>query len=98
LNITFDENEKINNSLSGCADLNVKLGTENLSNVKLGCFKLGNSVMFNSQTKMSLFAGRTEQTYFYDEMSYLNRSRKEYINSERKNFELKKLAYIRRSV
>jgi hypothetical protein len=98
LDFKFDEIETKNDSLSGCSNLTVKLGTEDLAAVKLGCFKLASSTVFNSESEMSLFSTRTGQDYFYDQMSYLERSGRYLMRFIGKPFKIQKLAYKRRSV
>lgn len=91
--LTFKEIEANNNSLSACTDLVVKLGHEDLVTVKLGCFKLADSTVFNSESKMGVYASRTDQAYFYDQMDSLEKSGRYLMKVIGRKFNVQKLAY-----
>lgn len=49
-----------NRSLSGCADLIVKLASADIARFKLGCFKLGNGSHYFEQNLMSLYFNKKD--------------------------------------
>lgn len=63
----------INESLSGCSNLLVKLGTEDLVETKLGCFNFSD-VYFKEEKLMKIYATRTDQQYFYEKLNSLKKS------------------------
>jgi hypothetical protein len=57
-----------NKSLSGCADLIVKLASADIARFKLGCFKLGNGSHYFEQNLMSLYFNKKDFSMPIDEL------------------------------